>query len=257
MDILEYVTDASNGYFYGPSAAVPQLYAANDLTWFYNLVNYNRGGINGNYTTRWGFPGACINVDADYGVRHQNFQFKNVILFTDGLCGSACSQFSSSVRALGKAAIVSLGGIQGQPMETSSFTGGNVEDWTSIIPFFNQNAVGANAGFLNFFQLLPTTAFTRYNHREMYIGNAQVPREFQRIEPDIKLNVWFPTNNAESIALLATVASQFKNPVIQVTASLTVNPVTNPNTLPAPIKNGVSTLLPEMMAVLLFVILVV
>jgi len=101
------------------------------------------------------------------------------LVVTDGLCGSACCQFISQLRYLGKVGVVAIGGLPGSNYDICSFPGGNVLEWDDIV----NCTLGKS--FVNF---LPTTARTRFNHMEMYMGQQSVPREFIIIPPDFVLN---------------------------------------------------------------------
>ena len=48
-----------------------------------------------------------------------------MVILTDGTCGSSCSQFISKLASKGKAYLVGIGGVPSLPYETSSFAGGS------------------------------------------------------------------------------------------------------------------------------------
>jgi C-terminal processing protease CtpA/Prc len=156
-------------------------------TYYSPPTTFVRGGISDSYSPKSFFPSECqplINQSHVQGVIiNQNYAFQKVALLTDGLCGSACSQFASKLRYYGYVATIGMGGILTLPMETSSFTGGNVEDWNAFVPevaMYNANLLAQ----------LPTSAFTRFNYAEFYLGNEPLPREFQRIQPDYRITSW-------------------------------------------------------------------
>jgi len=182
-----------------------------DMRWYTPPKTYIRGGVTSQYTPKWIFPSALECGLRDSGVQYQPFEFEKIIVLTDGICGSSCSQFTSKLRYHGKAAIVGQGGIVGQPMESSSFTGGNVQDWIPLV----QSMQGLIPGFSQ----LPTSAKMRYNYREEYLGNEQTPREFQRIVPDARIDDWsapfLATNDLNAYYnAINLAAAQFNNAVL-------------------------------------------
>jgi len=145
-----------------------QLFLNSLSCWKDNSVVFTRGGVSGNYTRKIFFD--CekdLKLYASNVVK-SNYVFPNIYLITSGLCGSSCSQFSSKLRYEGKAVYIGLGGIYNQPMDTSGFAGGNV----ITLPKLENNA------------------YFTYNWREAYINNNNVPREWTRIEPDIRIDNW-------------------------------------------------------------------
>jgi hypothetical protein len=52
----------------------------------------------------------------------------NLVLITDGLCGSMCAQFLTVLHSNGLARVVQMGGLLGLPGNTNSFAGGGVAD---------------------------------------------------------------------------------------------------------------------------------
>lgn len=54
-------------------------------------------------------------------------------------------------------------------MDSSSFAGGNVEDWTPFVAAVKRAGVSG-------IEDLPTTARMRFNFREMYLANEPIPR---------------------------------------------------------------------------------
>jgi len=70
-------------------------YEEDDFSWYYTPHRYVRGGTASNYTTKAFFPNEC----EDYAMiaEKQTYFFKNVLILTDGTCGSACSLFVSQM----------------------------------------------------------------------------------------------------------------------------------------------------------------
>eukprot|EP01100_Stratorugosa_tubuloviscum_P010618 TRINITY_DN457_c0_g1_i5.p1 TRINITY_DN457_c0_g1~~TRINITY_DN457_c0_g1_i5.p1 ORF type:complete len:903 (+),score=350.39 TRINITY_DN457_c0_g1_i5:119-2827(+) len=152
-----------------------------DESWYFPGVEYTRGGKTSTYTNKFYFPD-CFNF---INYTRSDYTYERMVILSDGLCGSACSQFISKLRFHGKAGIANIGGIfTNSEQDTSSFCGGNVEDWT---PFVERAlAVNPSSGL----DYLPTNAFTRFNFREMYLGNTDLPREMTMINADWFINIW-------------------------------------------------------------------
>src|SRR5690606_23268447 len=56
----------------------------------------------------------------------------DLIILTDGSCGSTCGMFVSLMQYLKKAKVVSVGGIKGQKMDVASFKGASVLSYQDI-----------------------------------------------------------------------------------------------------------------------------
>lgn len=63
---------------------------------------------------------------------------RNLVLLTDGLCGSMCGQFLKLLRWHDAARIVYVGGLPGVVADSTSFTGGFVLDYDGIIASFTR-----------------------------------------------------------------------------------------------------------------------
>lgn len=114
------------------------------------------------------------------------FFFDKIIILSDGRCGSACSQFLSKMRHSNKVRVVTYGGWVGQPLESSSFQGGNVMSWTSdVLPQFSSYNLPWTVPFNN-------TADITFNFFESFLDYDSLPRQFRRIEGDWHLNYWEP-----------------------------------------------------------------
>jgi hypothetical protein len=89
--------------------------------------------------------------------------------------------------------------------ESSSFTGGNVLDWTPFV-----QSVGANAGVA----FLPTTAATRFNYNAMYAGSQPLWREFVPIYGDYHIDRWdFSSDPVYSLSAAAFAGVTQASPV--------------------------------------------
>jgi len=173
-DGYEYAT----GNYLNPNTdpAVPYT----DMSWYTPNEQYTRGGILGNYSTKLYFPDCRNFIDSFISSRSiTNGPWSKMLILTDGLCGSACALFATHLYYEKEAYTVSIGGYPGETMDISSFAGGNVEDWV--------NYASNKPGVLS---ELPTSAFTRFNHHEVYMGEETVPREFQRYPANFHFNYY-------------------------------------------------------------------
>jgi hypothetical protein len=76
---------------------------------------------------------ACVDIvdkmDQELGTRYDRDYWTDVALVSDGGCGSACSQFVTSMQLSGTATVFTYGGIATLPMDASAFTGGSVNSY--------------------------------------------------------------------------------------------------------------------------------
>ena len=63
------------------------------------------------------FPSECLPV-LNYGFQSQTFWPKNVLIVTDGTCGSACALFVGKFINNKRAKVITHGGIRGQDVST-------------------------------------------------------------------------------------------------------------------------------------------
>ena len=145
----------------------------NDESWF-DARTVTRGGQSTELTQQFLFPAECLQVTDYITTGHYP---SNILLITDGTCGSACSLFLSKFIEYGVGQVISYGGFTDTgDMDTSSFAGGNVLDW----PDFVTSTFGFNLN--NAPSFMPTSAFNRFNHHEMYMGSSSsVPREWRKM----------------------------------------------------------------------------
>jgi len=161
-----------------------------------NPVTIDRAGTPQPFTA---FTTLNCNSLFSSSVRRGTFD-PELLVLTGGLCASSCSQLISKLWVSGKARIVGIGGLKGTPMDSSSVAGGNVFDWTSLLTFFN------SSNTVNGPQQLPTSASMSFNFRESFINNLVIPREFTRIEPDLRIDDWdfFTQSNFDRGSLYET-----------------------------------------------------
>eukprot|EP01028_Stygiella_incarcerata_P004567 TRINITY_DN2007_c0_g1_i5.p1 TRINITY_DN2007_c0_g1~~TRINITY_DN2007_c0_g1_i5.p1 ORF type:complete len:1366 (+),score=295.80 TRINITY_DN2007_c0_g1_i5:79-4176(+) len=154
-----------------------------DYIWFEDTVWSNMHGVSGEFTAKTYFPGDCVlNFPVqDYVTDPIQPPFKKIIIYTDGMCGSACSLFITKLRYAGIGAIVAKGGRTDTIIESASFSGGNVFEWDDVV---------ASYGEILDFEYFPTSASARFNFNEMYAENQVIPREFMRLDPDYRILNW-------------------------------------------------------------------
>jgi hypothetical protein len=152
--------------------------------WYTDGPNLTRGNRTSKYTEK-AFWNVCASVFAAINYSFQ-FWFDKAIIITDGLCASACSYFATKMQLAGKAKVVTLGGLRGQPIDISSVNGGNVLDYPQFVADVQQG------GYI--LPDPPTSATISFNFHEMYTNtdiNA-LPREFIALSPDWNMDFWLP-----------------------------------------------------------------
>jgi len=123
-----------NGNWDNPKTGKPE----NSSSWYSNSVQYERGGINGNYSQKVGFYGCQSTYD---NLITSKFRFKKILIASDGLCGSACAIFTHVLSQDSTVRTLAMGGIESQSkMSYFSFPGGiviNNTDVDSWIKYYN------------------------------------------------------------------------------------------------------------------------
>jgi hypothetical protein len=140
-----------------------------------------------------------------------------VAVITDGTCGSTCSNFASQLYLNNIATTITYGGIKGEPLDTTSFNGGNI-----IIPFgdglsfqtmflLNQKlgnlVFNITGGLPNRDTAEPTPLLplpykggsVSFAYNAQYIkslGRNALPREWYRVPGSHHLD-WWPANQAD------------------------------------------------------------
>jgi hypothetical protein len=100
------------------------------LDYFTNPMIYRRGGKDVPFTQKRVL--SCEGLDGTFKllpiqVKKLSSLVDNVVVLTDGTCGSACSQFISKMYVDNLVTTVSFGGVQGEEMDISAFNGGDVK----------------------------------------------------------------------------------------------------------------------------------
>lgn len=127
------IIGCNESYFFYPAYNVTTNKWAGDGSWFFKEpVERVRGGKTGNYSSL--FLLCPERAWPRIGKIPFSFSSQDLILLTDGSCGSACGFFVHVMQQLRKAKVVVMGGIQGsnQPMNTVSFDGATVLQDTEI-----------------------------------------------------------------------------------------------------------------------------
>jgi ElaB/YqjD/DUF883 family membrane-anchored ribosome-binding protein len=162
-----------------------------------------RGGSYSNYTQQGLFPAHCSQL-APF-IPKPIYYVPNVLVLTDGACGSSCALFLTQLQTHKIAKTLSFGGPVGAPvpLSTSSFAGGNV---------FSYNMIADESVWLGDPKLpqpFPTTAFASWNMNELYASdNLNVPREFLKKPADFHLDYWatlFDDSTSEGGKTLLTI----------------------------------------------------
>jgi hypothetical protein len=166
-EVVGYFTPCS--WFAGASDAATATKGSNIMVgsgeWLSSSVSRTRGGVTAQYSNlihegcedeyyNWAPPGAGFG----------GIEPNRVMLLSDGLCGSTCSVFSSSVQLTGLAKTAVVGGYMGKDQLFWSFPGGEVE----TIEFLVSSAAELGVSSPNVPQLLPDGATFRFAIREIY-----------------------------------------------------------------------------------------
>eukprot|EP01028_Stygiella_incarcerata_P004082 TRINITY_DN1852_c0_g1_i1.p1 TRINITY_DN1852_c0_g1~~TRINITY_DN1852_c0_g1_i1.p1 ORF type:complete len:1597 (-),score=406.78 TRINITY_DN1852_c0_g1_i1:558-4724(-) len=154
-----------------------------DYQWYDTSVWSDMHGVSGEFAAKTYFPGSCLFAFplTDYVSNPIQPPFKKILIYTDGICGSACSLFITKLRYGGIGAILAKGGRPDEVIESASFSGGNVLEWDDVVAEYGS--------YMNI-EYFPTNARARFNFNEMYAENQVIPREFMRLDPDYRLIDW-------------------------------------------------------------------
>jgi hypothetical protein len=220
-EVVGYFTPCAwfNGANSGSMAVKSSNVMVSDGDWMSSgAVSRTRGGVTAEYSglihegceveySKWAPPGAGFG-----GVSPEN-----VILLSDGLCGSTCSVFSSSVQLRGLAKTVVVGGFHNSDQLFWSFPGGEVE----TIEFLVSTAQILGISSANVPQILPDGATFRFAIREIYpwdtafgLGSSDnadfVPLEFVNYASDYR--IYYNSVYSDSAAVIDQVVPLFKSP---------------------------------------------
>jgi hypothetical protein len=199
---------------------------------FLHPEEHRWGPKSANYSQRYLF--ACdLAFDPDLAellhLRESKWQWKEVAILTNGLCGSACSLIATKLQFAEGATVFTYGGVPNgegllqEPMDHSAFAGGNVEQYKDFWPNVLYAAVvgdilwgpdtpigkllrepGAKRHhWANSLLLpLPSPAVTTFNYNMMHIrelGPDALPREWYTIPAHKNYEVWLAGNTEDGI----------------------------------------------------------
>ena len=153
-----------------------------------------------------------------------------IVILSDGSCGSACSFFEGRLAVDNSAVVVTYGGLMNRPMDTSSFGGGGVTSgWESYV----QQLVNLTAAELSQVPEFLSTADVSFSSSEYYLPNQALPREWLLVQARYRLPIW-PT-----LTTLADPARFFYTPLAnQVLGAIATIPTTPPVQCVAPPRGG-------------------
>lgn len=139
-------------------------------------------------------------------------KLKHITYLSDGLCGSTCSVSSTTPFLDGLSTFVTFGGVPGEPMDITSFNGGNVRTYQDGRPngyslwkdaldtfidawiYFPEDSEAPS----RFFLPVPLNVYmVRFAQRAEYpraLGPKALPREWYLIPASYHLNVWSSDN---------------------------------------------------------------
>lgn len=138
-----------------------------DSTWFLPGKMVTRGGIPDSYSTF-----ITQNCESEYSrwipanTARLELPAQNIILLSDGLCGSTCAVFSRHLQLTRRVKAITTGGVYGgQQPSLTSFPGGEVVHYKYILSLAERYGV-QNDTLVP--KLLPTTADFRFAIREIF-----------------------------------------------------------------------------------------
>ncbi|PRP88678.1 hypothetical protein PROFUN_02774 [Planoprotostelium fungivorum] len=156
----------------------------------------HRGGVRHPYTQLIQYPELSCIKD---GLRPPAFNrpFDEIILLTNGLCGSTCAIFSSLLSlSHDHVTTAAVGGIPHQKMSFSTFPGGMVIEGEEIISFFDNYDLKDSPYRPNHFG---TSASVRFAFLELYltITDTEEPEEFNYLPADHRIYFWPGKNDTD------------------------------------------------------------
>ncbi len=87
---------------------------------YQKTVDVQYGAVQSQVTDFIYFPASCKQMVLDNNFPRVTFWPKNVIVLTDGTCGSACAQFIAKMTQHNRALVVALGGYLSNSNEVVS-----------------------------------------------------------------------------------------------------------------------------------------
>jgi len=205
---------------YGWSNKYPEPLSQPSWDYYADTVTKIRGGEPRNFSS-WTFLGsdcaayasvypkvfgATVLNEHDWPMTPQS-KLKHITYLSDGLCGSTCSVSSTRPYVDGLATFVTFGGVKGEPMDITSFNGGNVEtyqDGDESSYSLWKDALDSVVDAYTFFpdEKAPSWPFVpiplniykaRFAQRAEYLralGPKALPREWYLIPASYHLDIW-------------------------------------------------------------------
>jgi hypothetical protein len=192
--LLDALTDAATTlkrtqYLFGPdfwTNPATANYFDGDA-WYYPGRNLTRGNITSLYSSLLEFPDhECLIPSAS------TFQFKQVILLTNGYCGSTCAIFTTYLKKAlpDMVETIVVGGIKssGESISYSTFPGGVVKNDVETIKWINDLSLNNNS---NAPKPFPYTTSLSYAFPELYLNPGDpYPEEFTFFGADRHIWSW-------------------------------------------------------------------
>jgi len=155
------------------------------------------------------YGATVLSEDGQWPIIPQS-KLKHVTYLSDGLCGSTCSVSSSRPYLEGMATFVTFGGVRGEPMDITSFNGGNVATYQTQAPSSSRSlwkeALDTIADAEIFFPAetqredswhflpLPLNIYSvTFAQRAEYLrvlGPKALPREWYLVPASYHLDIW-------------------------------------------------------------------
>jgi hypothetical protein len=158
-------------------------------------IERERGGKTSTYSRLFQMQcGTTFNMKSKHAF---TFTPQNLIILTDGTCGSACGFFVHFFQHLEKARVVSLGGLYKEgEMNVASFDGAPVFDSTTIIAILEVEQSLMDCKISEIPPTMPSTASFTVSYLELYPYKPKIAA-FEKLKTDTKLPVEFTKNPAD------------------------------------------------------------
>jgi len=99
-----------------------------NISWYTPGNTFTRGGVASNYTK-------FVHLQCDNSTAPVRYLFDQILILTDGLCGSTCAVFSSHLAEADHIDTVVVGGLANTTMQYFSFPGGQVFSLRGMLGF--------------------------------------------------------------------------------------------------------------------------
>jgi len=203
---------------YSPSNKFPSQMSPPSWDYYTSTVTKFRGGSQRMFSSMTYLGSSCMGYMAAYpevyGEMNLNdgdwpyqphTKLRHVKYLSDGTCGSTCSVSSSTPYLEGLSTFVTFGGVKGEPMDITSFNGGNVGTYQAQVGWsLWKEALDSfvDAGVFYPKSKPPTYPFlpiplnlykVRFAQRAEYpraLGQKALPREWYLIPASHHLDIW-------------------------------------------------------------------